>query len=89
LKALQRVLGDFNDAHVQEQRLSECRAAIAATTAANSSLGAIERLAEQAHDRRERLRRDVVAEARRFGRRSVRSACRCAFRRTRSTAHGT
>jgi CHAD domain-containing protein len=86
LKALQRVLGDFNDAHVQEQRLIECRAAMAATAAANGSLGAIERLAEQARERRERLRRDVVAEARRFRRRSVRSACRCAFRRPRSTA---
>jgi CHAD domain-containing protein len=88
LKALQRVLGDFNDAHVQEQRLIECRAAMAATAAATSSLSAIERLAEQARGRCERLRRDVVAEARRFRRRSVRSACRCAFRRTRSTAPG-
>ena len=89
LKALQRVLGDFNDAHVQEQRLIECRAAIAATAPADSSLGAIERLTAQARDRRERLRRDVVAEARRFRRRSVRSACRGAFRRTRRTAPGT
>jgi len=89
LKALQRVLGDFNDAHVQEQRLIECRDAMAATAAASSSLVAIERLAEQTRERRERLRRDVVVEARRFRRRSVRSACRCAFRRSRSTAAGT
>src|SRR5262249_8977288 len=66
LKALQRVLGDFNDAHVQEQRLIECRGALAATGAAGDSLTAIGRLAEQARERGERLRRDVVEEARRF-----------------------
>jgi hypothetical protein len=87
LKALQRVLGDFNDAHVQEQRLIECRGVMAATGAAPNSLVAIGRLAEQARVRRERLRRDVVEEARRFHGRTVRSACRRAFKRTHSEAH--
>jgi len=82
LKALQRVLGDFNDAHVQDQRLIECRGMIAATGAGRDSLVAVERLAEQARERRERLRRDVVGEARRFRRQTVRSACRRAFRRS-------
>jgi CHAD domain-containing protein len=81
LKALQRVLGDFNDAHVQDQRLIECRGLLAATGAGKESVAAIGRLAEQARERRERLRRDVVEEARRFRRRTVRSACRRAFRR--------
>ena len=88
VKALQRVLGDFNDAHVQEQRLIECRRAMAATGAAENSVVAIGRLAEQARDRRDLLRADVVEEARQFRRRTVRSACRRAFRRTRSEAQG-
>jgi CHAD domain-containing protein len=88
LKALQRVLGDFNDAHVQERRLIECRGAIAATGAAHSSLAAIDRLAEQARERHECLHRDVIEEAQRFRRRTVRSACRRAFRRMHSEAHG-
>ena len=87
LKALQRVLGDFNDAHVQEQRLIECGGVMAATGAAPHSLVAIARLAEQARVRRERLRPDVVEEARRFHGRTVRSACRRAFKRTHSEAH--
>jgi CHAD domain-containing protein len=86
LKALQRVLGDFNDAHVQEQRLIECRGAMAAKGAGDDSLIAIGRLAEQARERAAQLRSDVVAEARRFGGRTVRSACRTAFKRTRNKA---
>jgi CHAD domain-containing protein len=87
LKSLQRVLGDFNDAHVQEQRLIECRGAMAATGAAQNSLAAIGRLAEQARERREHLRDDVLEQARQFRRRTVRSACRRAFRRTPSEAN--
>jgi CHAD domain-containing protein len=87
LKAFQRVLGDFNDAHVQEQRLIECRGVMAATGAAPDGLMAIGRLAEQARVRHERLRRDVVEEARQFHGRTVRSACRRAFKRTHSEVH--
>jgi len=82
LKSLQRVLGDFNDAHVQERRLIECRDAMAATGAGKDSLTSIGRLAEQARERRERLRPTVVEEAWRFRRGTVRSACRRAFRRS-------
>jgi CHAD domain-containing protein len=89
LKALQRVLGDFNDAHVQERRLIECRGAMAATGAGDESLAAMGRLAEQARERHEHLRCDVVEEARRFRRRTVRSACRRAFRQTRDKVYGT
>jgi CHAD domain-containing protein len=81
LKALQRVLGDFNDAHVQQQRLLECRDAMAATGAAAGTLRAIESTANIAGEGRERLRPAVVEQASRFGRRAVRSACRRAFRR--------
>jgi len=66
LKSLQRVLGDFNDAHVQQQRFMEYR---------------IGHLAEQARERAEQLRADVIDEARRFSGRAVRSACRRAFKR--------
>jgi CHAD domain-containing protein len=86
LKALQRVLGDFNDAHVQAQRLIECRGALAATGAADESVTAIGRLAEQARERGEQLRRDVIEEARRFGGATARSACRRAFKRAHSGA---
>ncbi len=84
LKAFQRVLGDFNDAHVQAQRLIECRGAMAVTGAADNTVAAIGRLAEQARARGDQLRHDVVEQARRFGGRTVRSACRSAFKR----AHG-
>jgi len=86
LKALQRVLGDFNDAYVQEHRLIECRGAMAATGAARESLMAIERLAEQTRNQRENLRDYVLHEAQLFRRRTVRSACRRAFRPVRSEA---
>jgi CHAD domain-containing protein len=89
LKALQRVLGDFNDAHVQEKRLIECRGAMAATGAAPGNLVAIGRLAEQARERGERLRHDVIEEARRFGGPTVRSACRDAFKPSHAKAQGT
>ena len=84
LKALQRVLGDFNDAHVQQQRLLGCHGAMAAAGAAKDTLQAIERLAAMARERRDRLRLDVNEEVWQFGRRTVRSACRRAFKRTNS-----
>ena len=86
LKALQRVLGDFNDAHVQEHRLVECRGAMAATGAAHESLMAIERLTEQTRAEREHLRGYVLHEAEQFRRNTVRSACRRAFRPAHSEA---
>jgi len=86
LKALQRVLGDFNDAHVQEHRLIECRGVMAATGAGHESLMAIERLAERARVQRELLRRYVLQEAQHFRRKTVRSACRRAFSLAQSEA---
>jgi CHAD domain-containing protein len=82
LKALQRVLGDFNDAHVQRQRLLDCGRSMSAAGTRAETVSAIGRLAKQARERRDRLRADVVAEARAFHRRTIRSACRRAFRRT-------
>jgi CHAD domain-containing protein len=88
LKALQRVLGDFNDAHVQQRRLLECRRAMAATGVRAETLQAIGRLAMQSRERRDALRADVVEHAQQFGRRTIRSACRRAFRRIDNEARG-
>src|SRR5439155_1507657 len=51
LKKLQRVLGDFNDAHVQESRLLECRRAL---SAAGGSAGVLLRLPSATARRRVR-----------------------------------
>ncbi len=87
LKALQRVLGDFNDAHVQAARLIEYRGAMAAIGAGDDTLSVIGTLAKQASERAGDLRGDVLDEARRFGRDAVRLACRRAFKRPHPEAH--
>ena len=84
LKKLQRALGDFNDAHVQEKRLLEHRQALGATGSPPSALLTIGRLAEEARQRRDALRPHVVEKLRRFLARDTRTACRRAFKSARS-----
>ncbi len=78
LKKLQRVLGDFNDADVQERRLIECGHSLAAG-APPSVLMTLGRLAERCKRRREELRRDVRDSFEMFCAREARTACRRAF----------
>ena len=86
LKKLQRVLGDFHDAAVQEQRLLECGRALDAPAPA-SVLMTFGRLAEQCRQRQDGLRRDVVERLTRFRARETRSACRRAFKKAGPEAH--
>ena len=72
LKKLQRVLGDFNDAQVQEQRLLECGRALGAAGGPAGALLALGRLAEQSRQRRERLREQVADGLARFRARDTR-----------------
>jgi len=83
LKKLQQVLGDFNDAHVQEGRLLECGHALSAAGGPAGALIALGRLAEQSRQRRERLRGQVVRKLARFCAEDTHSACRRAFKRAR------
>ena len=80
LKKLQRVLGDFNDAQVQETRLLDCGRALGAAGGPPGALLALGRLAEQTCQRRDRLRGQVVDTLARFRARTTRSACRRAFK---------
>ena len=84
LKKLQRVLGDFNDAHVQENRLLECGRALYAASGPAGVVLALGRLAEKSHQRRERLRGVVVEKLARFQSKDTRAACRRAFKIMRS-----
>jgi CHAD domain-containing protein len=85
LKKLQRVLGDFNDADVQERQLIECGRALEGS-APGSVLMTLGRLAEQCRHRREGLRQDVVERLTRFRARQTRSACRRAFKKANREA---
>jgi CHAD domain-containing protein len=80
LKRLQRVLGDFNDAEVQERRLLGCADALAGAGVRPSALVALGRLAERCRERRERVRGQIVEGLARFRDRDTRSALRRAFR---------
>jgi CHAD domain-containing protein len=80
LKKLQRVLGDFNDAQVQERRLVDCERALAGATAAARALRAVGHLVEQARRRRVDLRKEIVEALTRFRARHTRAACRRAFK---------
>jgi CHAD domain-containing protein len=80
LKKLQRVLGDFNDAQVQERRLLEFGGALAAESGPPDTVLALERLAEQCRQRGERLRLQVVDGLARFRAHDTRSACQRAFK---------
>ncbi len=84
LKKLQRVLGDFNDAHVQEERLLECGRALCAAGGPPEVLLVLGRLAEQSRQRREQLRGQVIEKLAQFRAQDTRSACRRAFTRERS-----
>jgi CHAD domain-containing protein len=84
LKKLQRVLGDFNDADVQERRLLECGRALGSDTPA-SVLMMLGRLVEQCRQRRERLRPEVLERLTMFRARETRSACRRAFKSAQRT----
>jgi CHAD domain-containing protein len=81
LKKLQRVLGDFNDAHVQEGRLLECGSALCATGGPAGVLFALGRLAEQSRQRREHLRGQVIENLAGFRAQDTQSACQRAFKR--------
>ena len=81
LKKLQRVLGDFNDAHVQEHRLLECGRTLGGVEGRTGALLTIGRLAEQSRQRGESLRQQVRDELVRFGAHETRSACRRTFRK--------
>ena len=87
LKKLQCVLGDFNDAHAQEERLLECGLALGASGGPAGALLALGRLAEQSSQRRKRLRGQVVKALARFRARDTRSACRRAFKRAGVPEH--
>ena len=82
LKKMQRVLGDFNDARVQEHRLMECVRVLAATDGPPGTLRALDHLADQCRLRRERLRGVVGEGLARFRSSSTRAACRRAFKRS-------
>ena len=60
LKKLQRVLGDFNDAQVQERRLLECGRTQSRQTVGLARSCALGRLADACRQRRERLRGQVA-----------------------------
>jgi CHAD domain-containing protein len=88
LKKLQRVLGDFNDAEVQERHLLECGRALGAAGGGAGALLAVGRLAEQSRQRGERLRGQVADELARFCAPDMREACRRAFKRMGAAEKG-
>jgi CHAD domain-containing protein len=80
LKKLQRVLGDFNDARVQETRLVELGQAIGAAGRPASAVLALGRLAERSRQRGDRLYPEAADELQQFRARATRAACRRAFK---------
>jgi CHAD domain-containing protein len=80
LKRLQRLLGDFNDAQVQEARLLECARTLSATAGSTGATSGIDRLAAQRRQLAARLRGQVIDGLRRFRAGDTRSACRRAFK---------
>ena len=84
LRKLQRVLGEFNDAQVQEQRVLECgRESVVADGPAGTER-ALGRLADRCRERRERLRKQVSDGLAGFRSHDTQAACRRAFRRSSS-----
>src|SRR5499427_9337926 len=79
LKKLQRALGDFNDAHVQETLLVDCARAICSAGGPSGALLTLGRLAERCRQRREILREEVAEKLSRFRHKEVRKACKRAF----------
>jgi CHAD domain-containing protein len=80
LKKLQRLLGDLNDAHVQEARLLGCARTLSATGGSAAVTSGIHVLAAQCRQRAARLREQVIDELQRFRARGTRSACKRAFK---------
>ena len=79
LKKLQRALGDFNDAYVQESRLVECGRSIGAAGGHSGALLTLGRLAERCRQRRGQLREEVTEQLSRFRASEVQKACKRAF----------
>lgn len=79
LKKVQRALGDFNDAHVQEALLVDCARAICANGGPSGALLTLGRLAERCRQRREHLRDEVGGRLSRFRDKDVQKACKRAF----------
>ena len=79
LKRLQAVLGDFNDARVQELQFVAFRRLLA-DGASPVALGTLGKLAEDRRRIQERLRIDVAEQLARFRGRATQSACRRAFK---------
>jgi CHAD domain-containing protein len=80
LKKLQRALGDFNDAHVQETLLLDCGRAVCAAGGPSGALLTLGRLAERCRQRREHLREEVAEKLSRFRDGEVQKACKHAFK---------
>ena len=81
LKKLQRVLGDFNDAVVQETRLLELARTVGAAGGPASAVLTLGRLAERSRQRRDRLYPEAADQLHQFRVRATRAACRRAFKR--------
>lgn len=85
LKALQRVLGDFNDADVQERRLLEYGSAIGAGAPPDVFM-TLGRMSERRRHRRDALRQEVIEALSAFRARDTMAVCRRAFKRPHPAA---
>jgi len=81
LKGVQRVLGDFNDAEVQEKLLLGCTRRMSVANGSGRASLTLGRLAERICQRRERLREAAIEKLTDFCDHRTRSACRHAFKR--------
>jgi CHAD domain-containing protein len=85
LKRFQNVLGDFNDAQVQERNLLECgRAIVEAHAGESGALLTVGRLAENARNRAVSLRAQVDRELSRFCKDGIRADFCRLFKRATS-----
>jgi CHAD domain-containing protein len=81
LRKLQQALGDLNDAHLQQKQLLECGYALGIAGGPPGALLTLGRLAEQCHQRYEKLHRRAGEKLRQFRAQDTQSACRRAFKR--------
>jgi len=81
LRKLQQALGDLNDAHVQQKQLLECGYALGIAGGPTGALLTLGRLAEQCHQRYEKLHRRASEKLRQFRAQDIQSVCRRAFKR--------
>ena len=81
LRKLQQALGDLNDAHVQQKKLLECGYALGTAGGPPGAVLTLGRLAEQCHQRYEKLHRRAGEKLRQFRAEDIQSACRHAFKR--------